>query len=120
MVMHREGETEYKADTARAETRARHHWLLLALAASLGTAGFGAAAWAGEPGAVCTGFCAPVPAKQLESTRGAGSDTQIGVILWDELRRQGAPPPPPTSNGGDDSITVHGPGSVILAGAKSH
>jgi hypothetical protein len=118
-MMHTEGETENKANSAPAQRRARHHWPLLALAASLGGAGFGPAAWAGEATAVCTGFCAPVPAKQLESTRGAGSDSQVGVILWDELRRQAAPPPPPPSNAGDDAVTVHGPGSVILAGAKS-
>jgi hypothetical protein len=118
--MRTEDETEYKTGTAPGERLARHHWLLLALAASLGVAGFEPTARAGETTAACTGFCAPVPAKELESTRGSGSDTQVGVILWDELRRQGAPPPPPPSNTGDDPITVHGPGSVILAGAKSH
>ena len=118
-MMHTEGETENKAKTALAAKRARDHWLLLALAVSLGAACFGPTAWAGEATAVCTGFCAPVPAKELESTRGSGSDTQVGVILWDELRRQAAPPPPPPSNASDDAVTVHGPGSVTLAGAKS-
>lgn len=117
--MRTEGETKNKADTALAARRARHHWLLLAVAAFLAAAGFGPAAWAIEPASACTGFCAPVPTKELESTRGSGSDTQVGVILWDELRRQGAPPPPPPSNAGDDSVAVHGPGSVILTGAKS-
>src|SRR5262249_41201854 len=93
---------------------------LLLAAIGVGLTVGATASRAGEPRTLCTGFCAPVSAKELESTRGAGSDTQVGVILWDELRRQGVPPLPPPSHAGDDAVTVHGPGSIMLAGAKPH
>lgn len=104
-----------RADTSRTTCRL---WLLLALGVSVSVAG--GPSWAADPVSLCTGFCTPVPAKELESTRGAGGDTQVGVILWDELRRQASPPPPPPSNAGDDNVSVRGPGSIVLAGAKSH
>jgi hypothetical protein len=113
--MRRETEIEIKSGRGRVLQP-----LLLIATIGVGLAVGATAGRAGEPSTLCTGFCAPVAARQLESTRGAGSDTQVGVILWDELRRQAAPPPPPPSNAGDDAVTVHGPGSIILAGAKPH
>jgi hypothetical protein len=77
------------------------------------------ASWAAEPTSGCIGFCAPLPAMQLDKTRGAGNNTQVGVILWDELRRQAAPPPPPPTTATDDNVTVHGPGSIVLVSARS-
>lgn len=118
-MMHTEGETDPESHIRAAVSR---QWLLPFLAVTVITAGAmeTSSSRAAEPLPLCTGFCAPLPAKELESTRGAGNETQVGVILWDELRRQAAPPPPPPSSAaGDDNVSVHGPGSVILAGAKS-
>ena len=113
--MRRGAETEIKSGRGRVLQP-----LLLVATIGAGLVAGATVGRAGEAGTLCTGFCAPLPAKELERTRGAGSDTQVGVILWDELRRQGAPPPPPPSNTSDDALTVHGPGSITLAGAKSH
>ena len=116
--MHTEGDTDWKCGTT-AGARAPRRWSLLIVVLGAGIAAGVTATRAAEPIGSCAGFCGPVSATQLESTRGAGSDTQVGVILWDELRRQATPPPPPPSNAGDDSVSVHGPGSIVLAVGRS-
>ncbi len=69
----------------------------------------------------CSEFCLPIAAKDLAGQRAQGLDpnaTKLGVILWDELRQQGAPPPPPNNAGMSDGLSISGPGNTTLVSAN--
>ena len=95
--------------------------LLLAGGAAIALSLTGASGLAAEPTAPgCHDFCMPIAAKDLAGQRAQGLDvngTKLGVILWDELRQQGAPPPPP-ANAGLDGATITGPGPTTLISAN--